>query len=119
MADKSEPYQDNKNIARALQLEQARWLSAVARTDLVTCWTGNFFFRKLQIGKVALGSSRLGKWLCESIQHLLQQYGGDAINGFRPLAFVGLNDKLYRFSVLSNAHLIKNSHFCLNLISFS
>jgi len=44
------------------------------------------------------------------------RYGGDAINGFRPLAFVGLNDKLYRFSV---SHLIKNSHFCLNLISFS
>ena len=32
LADKSEPYQDNKNIARALQLEQARGPSPAART---------------------------------------------------------------------------------------
>ena len=94
----------------------------MARTHLGTCRTGNFFFGKVQIGKVTLGSFHLGKWLCESISHLLQQFpmGGGAIYmDSDPLAFAGLNDKFYRFNISSNAHLIKNSHFCLNLISFS
>ena len=50
---------------QALQLGSVRGPSAAAKTDL-----GNCAIRKLPLGKIPLGSCRLGKELWESLYHL-------------------------------------------------